>query len=519
MPDPPFQPDEISLAQLQGSIKPDMQSLDKRGVLAFIELLVNLARYRIRVAETVEFAERGLIHHVSVEFSLPASALSAKFLYLPVLMPLKGELLDNFRLYDASGTSLADLSYEEATRLAAVGLRYLLSADARPENEDRSDVNQALAVDEIVLLGPVARRGRINRDKIESEIDERLRAVSIAISEPTRQRLHAYLIALSVTYPIVVVVPHTATVAGRILIKYERTVIPVSERQGLEGRLRLALGLRPHQLAIPVDLAYSVGSYHLTINGPLDKYVIRQYLRCRHCGRLVRRDWQGSMPDATSRCRHATSATGQLTRATHFRLRQRRGQSYVHLYMRGYAKDNAPRDLEFLALFREVPPGSIANAAATALVTTLLIVLAGYVSTHSSGSEYSDLPALILALPVAAASWLGISEDTGQIVGSSLLGRISLILSGLVSICSIIAYLILTPEYEIVNDHLGTREAYHVPGADPIGVFGIHNLWWSALIGLSFLNLAYASFRLSVRLTYYNYLRVKRDADEAEYGN
>lgn len=517
VPDPPFNPDERSLAELQRSVSITSHGIDTKGLLAFIELLINPARYRIRVAETIDLTERRILQQVSVELALPSTVLSAKHLYLPVLMPLKGELLDNFRLCEAGGTSLPNLSYEETTRLAAVGLTYLLAADREADHE-------TIAVDEIVLLGPVARRGTINPDDAAKEIDERLKALKSKVSDDTLERLRAYLTILSLAYPVVVVVPTTAAIAGRLLIKYERSIIPVAERQGPEGKLRLALGLRPHQVAVPVDLAFTAASYHLRINGPPDKFVIRQYLRCRHCGQLVRRNWQGRTPTSqppTNKCKHSDKVDALATRNSHFRLRQRRGQSYVHLYMRGYANRNDRlRDFEFLARFKEVPPGSLGGAVATALVTTLLICVTGYLCTHNNGTTYSDLPALILALPVAAASWLGISEDTGKLVGSSLLGRVSLIASGLLSMCAIIIYLILAPKYAEINSrkHIGLYMD-DIAGWRDFSVLGTYNWLWIGLMGVSFLCLAYVSFRFAVRLTYYNYLRRKPDFGMTEYGS
>jgi hypothetical protein len=189
--------------------------------------------------------------------------------------------------------------------------------------------------------------------------------------------------------------------------------------------------------------------------------------------------------------------------------------------MRGYAdRSDGLGDFDFLVRFKEVPPGSLGSAAATALVTTLLITVAGYLCTRNKGLTYSDLPALILALPVAAVSWLGINEDSGKLVGSSLLARVSLIASGALSICAIIAYLTLSPKYAIINSSKGVTDYMDsFFGFKHFGVLGTYNLLWILLIGASFLELAYASFRFSVRLTYYNYLRRKPDFGMTEYGN
>lgn len=515
--DPPFQPDERSLAELQRGVNLDSLALDTKGLVTFIELMTDPARYRTRVSETVDLAERQITQQVSIELSIPHAALSAKYLYLPILMPLKGELLDNFRLYNSSGTSLPNLSYVETTHLIAAGLRFLLAADKTASAE-------TVAVDEIVLLGPVARRGVIKPTEADKEIEERLNALKIDISDVTYARLLTYLSALSASYPIVVVLPPSSSIAGRILVKYERSIIPVSERKGLEGKLRLALGIRPHQVAIPVNLAFTSASYHLRLNGPADKFVIRQYLCCKHCGQLVRRNWQGrvsSDPPSNAGCQHSDRPDTMAARSSHFRLRQRRGQSYVHLYMRGYAeRQDRLGDFELLARFKEVPPGSLANAAATALLTTLLIGVTGYICTHNSGNSYSDLPALILALPIAAASWLGISEDGGKLVGSSLLARVSLIMSTILAIFSIVTYLALAPIYGKSNaSSKPTRIMDDVFGMKDFAVLDTYNWLWILLTGLALLALAYVSFRFSVRLTYYNYLRRKSDVGMTEYGN
>lgn len=506
------QSEGVLAAELQTHIQSDIESLDKEGVMAFVDLMVNPEVYRVRVAQTVDFAGRGLRERVDIEFELSASALTARCLYLPVLMPNKGELLDNFHLYDASGKSLANLSYEETSRLAAVGLWYLLLKGAPTESENVKVAYQ-------ILLEPVAKRGQFDQIMARQDIDERLKTIKIKLPDNTLKRVRAYLIALSVTYPIVIRIPSAEITAGRCMVSYELTSIPqTSSRGGFEGELRIALGLRPHQITIPVDLAYTTQSYHLRVNGPADNFLIRQYLLCSRCQALAKRRWRSKPTaygdqDARERCplHPGSSNDGKC----HFRLRQRRGQSYVHLYMRGYANDAAPRDLQFLTRFQEIPSGALANAAVTAFMTTLLIAITGYISVHAHGTSYSDIPALILALPVAAASWIGFSEDTGKVAGTSLLGKLSLIASGLLSVAAIVLYLALASE-TLQAATLGQPSVSRLYSFE---VFGIHNVWWNVLLELSFVNFTFTAFRFLVRLTYYNHLRVKPGFGKAEYGD
>jgi hypothetical protein len=162
--------------------------------------------------------------------------------------------------------------------------------------------------------------------------------------------------------------------------------------------------------------------------------------------------------------------------------------------MRGYGKlEKKIEGLRLVAQFREVPPGSRAKAAVTAAATAILTTAIGYLVSQGRISPGSDLPALTLALPAVAASYFGITADSQDVVGGSLLARLSLICSGLLSIGSVIVYL--------MTAHTGLDRPQ--PYASSWALLGITQPWWKLLVILATFNLVWIFFQFVVNLAYY----------------
>lgn len=122
----PGQPDVPWLQRLQASAAERLSEQDRKAITMFVELIVDPARSRSRLAETVDLDERAVRQQVSISFALPDAEDGGRALYIPILQPIKGELVDNFQLQSAGGSALPTLSYEETTKLAAAGLRLIL---------------------------------------------------------------------------------------------------------------------------------------------------------------------------------------------------------------------------------------------------------------------------------------------------------------------------------------------------------------------------------------------------------
>ncbi|WP_130332393.1 hypothetical protein [Micromonospora kangleipakensis] len=514
MPEQPTQPDVAWLQGLQTSAIERLTEHDRKAIALFVELIVDPARSRSRLTEVIDLDHRAVTQQVTISFSLPTAEDGGQALYVPVLQPMKGELVDNFHLRSAAGDSLTTMSYEESIRLASAGLRLLLTEIfAGPETSaNLTTLDETVRAAELALLHIVAVRGPISSHLTEQRMAVILEKIKFP-DDQSRERVRKYVAALSSSYPIIAVIPATDAISRRLLIKYDRTFIPSSFTKGWKGLLRLGLGLNPDQVAVPVELALTADSYHLRVNAPSNKYVLKQYLQCRHCRLLATRQWRGKAPENGSECRHEVDPALADGNAPfhldhHFRVRRRRGQSFVHVYMRGYARQSPKmRDLQLLAGFKEVPPGARGRAAVTALATTLLIAVAGNLITRPQGAQVGGLPALMLALPAVAASWFGMSSDKEALVGGSLLARISLIVSGGASIAGVILYLTSPPPAATSVGSIG----------DPVTFVGITDWRWIALCVISAVNLIYVSYRFTLKLMHYNDLIKRKDLGAGEF--
>ena len=349
---------------------------------------------------------------------------------------------------------------------------------------------------ELILLELIARRRPSDVASVKSSTQKGLKLLEGKPSGAAKELIKTYLRSLSSGYPIVAAVPQDLVVSNRVLLRYERTIIPTSRSVGWEGKLRLGIGVRPSQVTVPVDLAMTAGSYHLRINGPAEKYVVEQILRCAKC----RQRLDDPLPSGPSSCDHAPGES----KNSHFHLRGKFGQSFTHLYIRGFA-DQAHRlsRYEILVRFNETPPGSRATAAITALASVIFIWVIGHVSSNHEAMSNSDLPAILLALPAIAASWVGLSANGEALVGSSLHGRLSLIFSGVLSIASVVIYLLQNAALQAADESKLKRS--HLELAD------VSSPWWTILLVLAFLGLIYASWHLLARVRNYLTLIGKSD--------
>jgi len=494
-PEPIYQPDIDWLAHLQEEISDPRYEYRAGALIAFIELITRPAEYRSRVAETIDLEGRGIHQRVSVELVIPASDFDNEYFYLPILQPVKGDLVDNFRLIDGSGSSLTNLSYLETVELAAIGLRaLLLAATGKPYGQWRTTRTA-----ELILLDLIARRGPSQPRWVKSSIKKGLKLLEGQVSRDAKDLIRSYLSALSTAYPIVAVVPKSLVVMNRVLLRYEQTIMPSSQSVGWSGKLRIGIGVRPSQVTIPVDLALTTGSYHLRINGPAEKYVVEQILRCADCRHRLHRTGQHNEVAA---CIHARGSGDPGD--SHFHLRGRFGQNFTHLYMRGYASQAYKGTrLEMLVRFNETPPGSRAAAAVTAMTALIFIWVIGHLTSNDEIVSNSDLPAILLALPAVAASWFGLAAGSEALVGSSLHARFSLVFSGVLSVASVVVYLLQSGSF--------SAESERIAHTAHTRLAGVSSLEWIVLLVAAFLSFMYISWHLLARIR--NYMGLIRRSD------
>jgi hypothetical protein len=513
-PPAPMQPTIEYLYRIQAAAAKHLEdTFTKEGVVTFVSLITTPTRHRSRVVESISLEERVARQEVSVEFSLPAISNSkGGARYVPLFLPLKGQLVDNLKVTDAGGKPLADLSFEESTQLVAAGLRLLLlealpvpksrTTSQAPINKTTQQAPNKLTVKaralELLLLEQLARRGGVRQLEAQEHIDRALEDYKTNLTEEGAKELRRYVEALSITYPIVAVVPGDVVADGRVLLRYERTLIPAAlNKRGL-GWLRVVLGLRPNRVVAPANLSVTAASYHLYLTGPPTMYVLEQEFRCHHCRKRVSRHWKYEKPTATSACVHDSTDnlnSDRFTDDVHYRVAPKRAQNFVHLYTRGFGENKLQfSDTELFAEFKETPPGSRASAVVTAIVATFLIAIMGRLASTGSATPGS-LPGLVLALPAAAATWFGFSTDSKSLVGSSMLSRISHITTAIISAVAIAVY------FTSHRGHIWLN----------LGIVGVTEPLWAALLVLSAFNLAYVSYRFVLKVRIYNGLLRKEE--------
>jgi hypothetical protein len=281
-----------------------------------------------------------------------------------------------------------------------------------------------------------------------------------------------------------------------VVLRYQRSLIAKTIFHGIKDRLRSLLGLRPLLVLISTDLAYLTDSYHLKVLGPEDQYVSYQRLECPYCNERIDRSWKRALADSlvsdelVNKCDHNASPTG--SRDYHFRVRQRLGQDYSHLYARGWAK-HAPRNLQFLVRFEEKPPGTLIQAALSATLVAILTVCIGIIVTNADPGIESDTPALILGAPGIIVSAVGFAGSSDAVLRSALATRMSLLFSSLLSVIAASMFLLNRSgvfPYNSINVHF----------------YGVTSLEWDAVAILAIIHCALILRTLSVRVRSYRKL-------------
>ncbi|MBB2943448.1 hypothetical protein FB565_003161 [Actinoplanes lutulentus] len=499
-----MQPSVALLQEFQEQVSKHLEErFNKEAVVTFVAMITSPARHRVRVVESITLEERVAKQEVTVELRLPVvTDEKGGPRYVPLFSPPKGQLVDNLKITDAGSKPLPDLSFEESTQLVAAGLRLLLiQAMNKPSRSTSSStppkLSDKLRALELVLLEQLTRRGTVNPTEVQKITNDALTACRSLLNDD--QELRRYVEALSLAYPIVAVVPRASESSDRVMLRYERTLIPAALNKRELGLLRVILGLRPNKIVAPADLALTAGSFHMYVVGPPTMYVLEQKFRCRHCEERVSRQWEVREPTDENPCWHkmgTASTVAQSNEDRQYRVSARRGQSFVHLYTRGFGNltKSQFRDLEFAAELKETPPGSRASAVVTAIVATFLIAIMGRLVSSGSPSMGS-LPGLVLALPAAAATWFGFSVDSKSLVGSSMLSRISQIVTAVISALAIAVYF---------TSHHG-----HLWGN--VSIVGITEPVWAYLFLASAFNLAYTAYRFALKVRIYHGLLRKED--------
>lgn len=478
--------------------------LDAHQAQVFALSVTDPAAVRTRVTERYEPGRRTLQQHVAVEFQLskrvrpqepsgsssPAQGFLKEFLYIPVLIPPKGELLDNLVVRDSSGALQPCLTYSEYLRVAAATLHMLLASAYRLNAKDELGRDAAFA--EFVAIEAMIRRfdPNLSRTKDDEGSDQGSAADIIAkLHAPYEKALKvaaSFVSRLTDNYAMVAVVPHSPS--GRFLLTYERILIPrlrltkfkESAYLWAKDRLQMLLGARPVDLTISIGNAWTCQSFHLRFYSSDDLYLASQHpLNFRSY--LSR--WARGAPAPP-----------------YFRIPPRLGQPHAHFYSRFFSEPEKGEPKPGLRLkFFEVPPGSVFRAAVAAIACFFLVLIVGYLASRSKPE--TDAPAFLLAFPALAATWLGFDAPSRRLLEGTLVARLSLICTIATSVAAsglFIAYR--------SGLHLYLFGAPLAKLPKNLQLLGVHQIDWALLLLVTLINAACTSYICIMRSYQFTYL-------------
>ncbi|NJP33359.1 hypothetical protein [Micromonospora thermarum] len=525
-----------SAGQSRASAK--LSEADAVRLRVFTRAIIYPAAYRQRITERYEPGQRTLVQRVTIDAQIPGrelrqilnprdllnghvrttsapqqrtatasqeiSAVSAEstraseqVILFPILVPRKGEMVDNLRILASDGSALPTLSYRQYLQLVAEALRTLLDISY---GRDISEGAQSEAIEaEIMALADAMQRAAPDGRYESNSGADAIRLLGAGdtngeVANKGALTLAAQLITkLTSHYAVVAAVPCPPD--GRFVISYERLMTPTLElaplKEGVlawfKARARLFFGSRPVDFSVSLDNAWTTQSYHLVVDaedkvfvGVQEAPALIPYFTA-HWNRLAKSAAEGdSQPIAR--------AARLTTPPPYYRFQRRAGQRYAHFYTRFFPE---PReDLkegtqvpEVRFRFYEVPPGSVFRAVITASAAALLIWLIGFVASRKTDPG-TDVPAFLLVFPAIAAAWLGFDGQPRRLLEGTLAARLSLVTTVLSSIAASGLYMINKAQLP----HLAWDNFFGIQ------VLGIDSLAWSALTMVAIVNASCISY-------------------------
>ncbi|MFB6725446.1 hypothetical protein ACFCV3_35025 [Kribbella sp. NPDC056345] len=515
------------------------------------------AAVRQRVVDTFVPGGRTLEQRATLEIQAPPELLipspaaqpgdaDPHIVFVPVIIPKKGKLLDNFHLWDANGAQLTVLSYREYLDLAAGVLKVLLQELRKDglgecqgafERAERSAVTEIIArrhPDDDEEPSPTAKniskRLRLLKHRQWAvhlhlsrtgdaapepapaatspaawELVAALPVRSDPLAEALRGTIAAFVKILSESYCIAAAV--RLDDQFRTLLTYEQTLIPDLDLSNSSmpwvadfiGRLRIAMGTRPPTLTLAVSNAFTCQSYHMRVGVGDNLYVSKQ----------VPIEF-GSLVD--------NKAPGAPT-VPHMRFQRRLGQPHAHFYARYMPEPEAPRPPGEVILdgrrpspeqdgkateqaepaaagpvpvprirfvFAEVPPGSLIRATVAAGSAAATIWLIAFLSKF--GGMDTDAPAYLLTFPAVIAAWMGFESQAGKRIEGTLRARLVLLFTALTSIAA----------SGLFVAHKSVKAEAWPKLPDGYSLLGVADLWWAILVAASIANALYISYKYYV---------------------
>jgi hypothetical protein len=415
---------EIWTARQQASLKYSPEVLD-----LFSRILSNSSQYLTRAVENVEVRDGCLCLRAIMEFAFndeptkKVRATNDSIILLPLIKLSKNATLDNLDLADFEDRHVAPLLQDEIYGLLAHVIDGLFRMAYI--NGSSAGAGRVLTqVEEGVLGGliyavcnPREVKGRTVADTLR--LIDLVGGISGPLDGDAAKSLRNLIEFFADNY--LIAVEAELPRGSRLSMKYTRTVPLYEQAAKRADRSRVRLGLSPRSFSVPLTLPFEAPSYHFSMAGVPGSFAAQQTLFEIPTRDAIKQErFKGkTQPYLNAKCESAAPYT-------HFHSRGLHRFTGINMWTR--------------VEFKEVPPGALAGATVVSTACAVLIWFFTLVQPGLPSSDVpTDLPALLLAVPAFAATWIGASADRVQ--RSSIAAYIGLGVSTAISLASALLYI------------------------------------------------------------------------------
>jgi hypothetical protein len=424
----PKEPQSPTIADITRGVQQASRKYKTEVLYLFNRILQDPSQYLKRINERVEAREGCLCLDVVIDYAFNdattgmVSGVNESTILLPLIKLKKRVMLDNLEITDGDGRHVAALLQEEVNGLLASVINNLFRIAFLSKSP--SDVGRKLTEGEERLRWSLVNLA-CHADRVDPSTKKAI--LSLLDAKPSSvadleslESLRAFCDFCAEHY--LIVVEAELPRGSRLSMRYSRTVPEYGRAAGWNDRVRVRLGLSPYRYSIPLRLPFDAPSYHFSMQGVPGQYLAHEALINTKTGAQIDpATFSAVAPQPSLQGRHGS------------------GLPYVHLYTTGLDKAS-PIGMSTQVEFDEIPPGALGGAC---VVSAACAVLIWFFALTQPGlrqalASPSDLPALLLAVPAFAATWIGQSVD--RILRSSSSAYVGLAISAVLSIASALLY-------------------------------------------------------------------------------
>jgi hypothetical protein len=526
--DPPAV-DQLTPTQLESAMRQAPRVVKRRGrVLA--EIWLANRGMSAHCHESISQTDSSFVRSLVQDFEIPAHATpkarQLDHVPFPAVTYQKGQLPSNLKVKINQGAKATVLPHAQVLQLLLHGLEHLFSkafhlqpGAAYPKDLETLLNSAAASISRFGLQPP-------NQIPVSQEISQfQNNSTSITVDDAARRRLCDFVDHFSDNYPIVLDIPDGEMGSPRLSVWMQHDVSSIRFGTAQGNRLRRFLHKRllldPYVFLFPARRLYSSSSYHLVIQASADTYVYDAYpvlvtpgKKGKKAERLTLKQLSALPNSPTSTTPSPTpavqgvpnvitvptSTTGSASQASgpqrsalvvppYFRrVRSAYGES-AEFYGRGF-ESRIDNGVSILVNLYERPNKILLPTLIASLSVTIAIFFLGWITRDDPAGATgrtvinSDIPALLMSVPVILASWLGLSKSTSALRRTSvstLLGLYSCLVLSVATIC----YYLIRP-----TGKLKLGKAPEVTFFNGWNVISTDPVWF----GLSFASLTVAGY-------------------------